>query len=78
MSLNRPFTRAQRATIVNGMLAFVLMLVVLQLWLLTATMNAFLGGDQSVIWPAAAASLVCFLLNAGLLRYLYYIERTRQ
>jgi len=78
MSVNRPFTRTQRATIVNGMLAFVLMLVVLQLWLLTATMNAYLGDDQSVIWPAAAASLVCFLLNAGLLRYLYYVERTRQ
>jgi hypothetical protein len=78
MSVNRPFTRAQRATIVNGMLAFVLMLVVLQLWLLTATMNAYLGGDQSVIWPAAAASLACLLLNAGLLQYLYNIERTRK
>ena len=78
MSVKRPFTRAQRATIVNGMLAFVLMLVILQLWLLTATMNAYLGGDDSVIWPAAAASIVCLLLNAGLLRYLYHIERTRQ
>jgi len=78
MSVKRPFTRAQRATIVNGMLSFVLMLVVLQLWLLTATMNAYLGGDDSVIWPAAAASILCLLLNAGLLRYLYHIERTRQ
>jgi hypothetical protein len=78
MSINRPFTRAQRATIVTGMLAFVVMLVVLQLWLLTATMNAYLGGDESVIWPAAGASLVCLLLNAGLLRYLYHIEPTRQ
>jgi hypothetical protein len=78
MSMHRPFTRTQRTTIVNGMLAFVMMLVVLQLWLLTATMNAYLGGDHSIIWPAAAASLVCFLLNTGLLRYLYYIERTRR
>ena len=78
MTARRPFTRAQRATIVNGMLAFVLMLVVVQLWLLTATMNAYLGGDRSVILPAAAASLLCLLLNAGLLRYLYHIERTRQ
>ena len=77
MSVRRPFTRTQRATIVNGMLAFVMMLVVLQLWLLTATMNAYLGGDESIILPAAAASLVCLLLNAGLLRYLYHIERTR-
>ena len=75
MAVNRPFTRDQRATVVYGMLAFVLMLVVLQLWLLTATMNAYLGGDESVIWPAAGASLLCLLLNAGLLRYLYYIER---
>ena len=78
MSVNRPFTRAQRATIVNGMLAFVLMLVVLQLWLLTATMNAYLGGDTSIIWPAAGASVACLALNAGLLRYLYRIEHTRQ
>ena len=78
MSVKRPFTRAQRATIVNGMLAFVMMLIVLQLWLLTATMNAYLGGDQSVIWPAALASLMCLLLNTGLLRYLYHIERTRR
>ena len=78
MSVRRPFTRAQRTTIVNGMLAFVVVLVVLQLWLLTATMNAYLGADQTIIWPAAIASLVCLLLNAGLLRYLYQIERTRR
>lgn len=78
MAARRPFTRQQRTTIVNGMLAFVLMLVVLQLWLLTATMNAYLGGDESVIWPAAAASAACLLLNAGLLRYLYHIDRTRR
>jgi hypothetical protein len=64
-------------TIVNGMLCIVVILVVLQLWLLTATMNAFLGGDEGVIWPAAAASTLCLLLNLGLLRYLYRIERPR-
>ena len=75
MAVKRPFTREQRTTIVYGMLTFVLVLVVLQLWLLTATMNAYLGGDESVVLPAAGASLVCLLLNGGLLRYLYYIER---
>ena len=77
MALNRPFTRDQRMTVVYGMLAFVLILVVLQLWLLTATMNAYLGGDSAVIWPATGASLFCLLLNVGLLRYLGYLERTR-
>jgi hypothetical protein len=70
MALRRPFTRDQRTTIVYGMLAFVLILVVLQLWLLTATMNAYLGGDDSIVWPAALASLACLALNVGLLRYL--------
>jgi hypothetical protein len=78
MSIKRPFTREQRTTIIYGMLAFILILVILQLWLLTATMNAYLGGDEGVIWPAAAASLLCLLLNVGLLRYLYYIERVRR
>jgi hypothetical protein len=62
-------------TIVYGILCIVLILVVLQLWLLTATMNAYLGGDQSVIWPAALASVICLALNAGLLWYLYAIDR---
>jgi len=39
-SLRRPVTREQRAIVIYGMLAFVLIIVVMQLWLLTATMNA--------------------------------------
>jgi hypothetical protein len=74
----RPFSRRQRMTVLSGMLAFVVVLVILQLWLLTATMNAFLGGDERVIWPAAGVSLACFALNAGLLRYLYFIDRARR
>jgi hypothetical protein len=78
MSVRRPIARQQRMTIVNGMLTFVVVLVILQLWLLTATMNAYLGGDDSVIWPAAGASVLCLGLNAGLLRYLYQVDRTRR
>ena len=78
MSMRRPFSREQRTTIIYGMLVFCLILVVLQLWLLTATMNAYLGGDSAIVWPAAAVSVVCLLLNLGLLRYLYYIERRRR
>ena len=76
-STKRPFSRDQRTTIVYGMLVFVLIVVVMQLWLLTATMNAWLGGDDSVVWPAAAVSAGCLVLNVGLLKYLGRIERTR-
>ncbi len=68
------FVRSQKLTIVNGILLFVLLIVILQLWLLTATVNAELGGDRSVLIPAAIASLVCLALNVGLLSYLYRLR----
>lgn len=61
--------------IVNGMLCLVTLLVILQLWLLTATMESFLGGDTAVVWPAALASLTCLGLNSGLLYYLFRLDR---
>lgn len=70
----RSFSREQKMTIVFGILSIVVIIVVLQLWLLTATMNAFLAGEESVIVPAALASVVCFALNAGLLVYIYRLE----
>ncbi len=67
--------RAQRLTIVNAMLSFVVLIVILQLWLLTATMNAFLGGDTATVVPAAVGSLVCLGLNTGLLWYLFGLDK---
>ena len=68
-------TRAQKATIFSGINLIVTLLVVLQLWLLTATMNAWLGGDASVVWPAALASLGCLALNLVLLRQIFYLQK---
>jgi Family of unknown function (DUF6755) len=73
--MRRAFSRQQKMTIVFGILSIVVMIVVLQLWLLTATMNAYLAGQQRVIAPAAVASLICFALNLGLLSYIYKMER---
>jgi hypothetical protein len=70
-------TRRQKDTIIAGVFGVVALLVILQLWLLTATMNAFLGGDRSVVWPAAAASAGCLLVNLWLLRRLVYLEGAR-
>jgi hypothetical protein len=70
VALNRHFSRQQRTTVIYGIICFVLTLVVLQLWLLTATMNAWLGGDDTVVWSALGASAACLALNLGLLRYL--------
>lgn len=75
MRTSRSFSRQQKSIIIIGILCIVLIIVVLQLWLLTATMNAFLGGEEAVIIPAAIASLACFGLNAGLLWYVYAVGR---
>ena len=72
--MKRSFTREQISTIGHGILSLVLFLIVLQLWLLTATLNAYLGGDMSVVWPAALASVVCFGCNLVLGRYLSVLE----
>ena len=66
-------TRAQKDTIIDSIAILVGLLVILQLWLLTSTMNAWMGGDASVVWPAMLASLGCFLFNLWLLRRLLYL-----
>jgi F0F1-type ATP synthase assembly protein I len=68
------FARSQRMAIVNGILLIIVVIVVLQLWLFTATMNAYLGGDYAVLLPAALVSLFCLLLIGGLIWYLYRLE----
>lgn len=70
----RGLLRGQRMTIVNGILVFVVLIVVLQLWLLTATMNAYLGGDDAIVIPAALVSLACLGLDLGLLWYLFRLD----
>lgn len=73
--MRRSINHGQRMIIVDGMLCFVGLLLVLQLWLLTATMESYLGGDFAIVWPAALVSLGCLGLNVGLLYYLRRLDR---
>ena len=70
----RNLSREQKLTIVHGILAVVLTILILQLWLFTATMEAYLGGDHAILLPAALASLICLGLNAGLMWYIYQLD----
>lgn len=69
------FARSQRAPILLAILVVVTTIVILQLWLFTATMEAYLGGDESIVMPAALASLGCWGLVIGLWRYLRALDR---
>ena len=75
--MREPGKEHRQEPAVYGILSILLVLVVMQLWLLTATMNAYLGGDSRILWPATLASFACFGLNLGLLRYLVRLERQR-
>ncbi len=69
------FARSQRMTIAAGIFSVVAIIVVLQLWLFTATMEAYLGGNNSVALPALLASVICLLLNLGLFHYIRNLDR---
>jgi hypothetical protein len=70
-----PFSRSQRSTIVLGIMTIVLLLVILQLWLFMATMEAYLGGNDNIVVPGLVASVACLLLNFGLFHYLRNLDR---
>lgn len=50
-------------------------LVVIQLWLLSAAIDALLSGHMTILVPAAAASIVLFLGNGGLLLHARNFDR---
>ena len=67
--------RAQGTTLFAAILILVASAVVLQLWLLTVSMEALLSGEYKTLLPAAAGSTVLLAVNAGLLRYVFRFDR---
>ena len=70
--------RAQGTTLFAAILILVASAVVLQLWLLTVSMEALLSGEYKTLFPAAAGSTVLLAVNAGLLRYVFRFDRDAQ
>jgi hypothetical protein len=52
--------------------------VVIQLWLLTVSLEAILRHDTHTAIPAAISSTVLLTINAGLLRYVLRFDREVQ
>jgi len=70
--------RAQGTTLFAAILILVASAVVLQLWLLTVSMEALLSGEYKTLLPAAAGSTVLLAVNAGLLRYVFRFDHDAQ
>ncbi|MBI2683549.1 MAG: hypothetical protein HYX26_10130 [Acidobacteriales bacterium] len=68
----------QGTTLYTAILILVGTVVVIQLWLVTAAMDALLGADNRSLIPLAVGSFVLFLINAGLLMFVFHFDRRLQ
>ena len=62
-------TRQQGSTLFSAVLVLIALLVVIQLWLVAAAVDALLSRQMVVLVPTAIASGVLFALSGGLLWY---------
>jgi hypothetical protein len=62
-------------TAIDGALALIAILLVVQMWLLTATLEGFLAGHREGVLPAAVASGVLLLAGFGLYRFIRGVDR---
>ncbi len=61
---------SKKSTLALAITAMLVLIISLQLWLLTATLNTALGGDRSIILPSLLGSAVLFLVSLLLFRLL--------
>ncbi len=72
-------TRQQGSTLFSAVLGLIAILVVIQLWLVAAALDALLARQIVVLVPTAIASVALFLLSGGLLWYVVSFDaRLRQ
>ena len=72
-------TRQQGSTLFSAILVLIATLVVIQLWLVAAALDALLARQFTVLVPTALASGVLFVLSGGLLWYVVSFDaRLRQ
>jgi hypothetical protein len=62
-------TRQQGSTLFSAVLVLIATLVVIQLWLVAAAVEALLAREIAVLVPTALASGVLFVVSGGLLWY---------
>ena len=72
-------TRQQGSTLFSAVLVLIAILVVIQLWLVAAAVDALMARQVAVLVPTAMASGGLFVLSAGLLWYVVSFDaRLRQ
>ena len=59
-------TEKRGLTAIDGALALIALLLIVQMWLLTATLESYLAGHHEVVVPAAIISGLLFVVCAAL------------
>ncbi len=67
-------TRKRGLTAIDGALALIALLLIVQMWLLTATLESYLAGHREVVLPAAIISGALFFVCAGLYLFVRRID----
>ncbi len=66
--------RTRGLTAIAGAMSLIVVLVIVQVWLLTATLQAYLAGRPAVALPAAAFSALLFLCCVGLYLFIGRVD----
>jgi len=66
--------RRRGLTAIDGALALITILLIVQMWLLTATLESYLAGHHEVALPGAIVSGVIFLICAGLYLFVRRVD----
>jgi hypothetical protein len=62
-------------TAIDGALALIAILLIVQMWLLTATLESFLAGHREGVVPAAILSAVLLAACLGLFLFIEKVDR---
>jgi hypothetical protein len=73
--MSEPQSVSRGLTALDGAISLIAILLVVQMWLLTATLEAFLAGHHEVVVPAAILSGLLFAACFALYRFLESIDR---
>ena len=74
MTLPNP-TRRRRRVAIDAALLFVVVLLMVQMWLLTATLESYLAGHHDVVLPGFLLSLVLFGVSFAMYRLVARLDR---
>lgn len=65
----------RRKTALDGIAALVILLLMVQVWVLSATLDAFLAGHRDAALPGAITSGILFAATVGLYWFVQRIDR---